>query len=310
MENQEQNNRRLWYIRRRGQIEGPFPQGLISRHILLGRIAEDDELSFDLVTWHPRDAFPELVPAVMQGEVTDRQAAERLEAARRWADERTGGDRRQGDGMVAQDRRRGRDRRRGSQSGRPPRTTPEALPDGGAGQGGRRWAWVLIPPALLLGGILVAVMKPGDETAAVIDCDSPPRAGIDWSNCFKEGVDLRGADLRGARMRNMRLTAARLGQARLRGTDLSYSELAVASLAGADLRDGVLVGAGLRGADLRSADLRGANLAYADLRGARLAGADLRGAVLGSAIWTDGRYCAPRSVGSCVFSAPPPRDRL
>ncbi len=312
METHAHNERQLWYIRRDGQIDGPFPMKQISQYILLGRLGEGDEVSCDLVTWHPPAAFPGLVPDIMGADPGDPLARQRLLAARRWADERAVPDRRQAGQQVDEERRSREDRRRPA-----PDTVPRRLKEAGRGKeeaAGR--AALRRPVTMLLLGLVAVVgvmmiLGPGnDDKGTAIDCDHPPAPGVNWSNCFKEGVDLHGADLRGAHLKNMRLTGARLNEARLHGADLSYSELAVASLGGADLGDSVLIGAGLRGADLRGADLRGANLAYADLRGARLQDAVLEGAVLGSAIWTDGRYCAPQSVGSCLFSEPPPRDRL
>jgi len=51
----------LWCTRRDGHVRGPFPQAQISQNILLGRIREDDELSFDRETWTPVRDLPHLI---------------------------------------------------------------------------------------------------------------------------------------------------------------------------------------------------------------------------------------------------------
>ena len=63
--------------------------------------------------------------------------------------------------------------------------------------------------------------------------------------------------------------------------------------------------ANLQKANLMMANLQKANLLDGDLRGANLLGANLFGAILiktkfGNATWTDGRVCAPDSVGECL----------
>lgn len=78
---------------------------------------------------------------------------------------------------------------------------------------------------------------------------------------------------------------------------------------GADMRGENLRGLNLSRANLTGANLTSANLSYvdaygADLREANLSGATvtrmmLQGADLSGAVWTDGRKCAPGSVGAC-----------
>lgn len=54
-----------WYTRREGVVRGPFPSGEITRHILLGRIRLDDELSRDNKSWTPARALTGLLPHEM-----------------------------------------------------------------------------------------------------------------------------------------------------------------------------------------------------------------------------------------------------
>ncbi len=310
MNGETQRHSQTWYLRRAGQIEGPYPLGMISRYVLLGRIGHDDELSCDLVHWHPLSALPELIPVVMKGDPEDALARERLAAARRWEDERGTSPRRREQQPVTAERRRGE--RRSVEHGET--GVRHSLPSGrdGRPEADRsvRSQAAVVALGILLVVLAVLLFAPRKEPAGIIDCDRPAVPGVNWSNCFKEGISLPRADLRHARLQNMKLSGADLSGAHLQAAELSYTELSVASLREAHLEGAVLIGTSLRGSDLRGADLRRANLAYADLSGAALQGADLREAVLDNAIWTDGRYCGPGSVGQCLFTAAPPRDRL
>ena len=93
-----------------------------------------------------------------------------------------------------------------------------------------------------------------------VNCASPAGESVNWGGC-----DKRGAALAGALLRN------------------------------ADLHGAKLVAADLTGADLSGADLSGANLRYAVLADALLVGTRLD-----HAVWSDGRTCAPGSVGACL----------
>ena len=305
-----------WYLRRRGQIEGPFPAAQITDGLLLGRILAEDELSSDLVHWYRADTIPELYPAVIEAAKHDPQARQRLAAAQRWADERRGEDRRRYQSAVVRDRRSLPERRQRSTVNPRPRHEPHRAagvlssrkpsPFGGVVVGGPGRSRLLLSMMVMLAALVMWVLvEPGRPPAQAVDCEAPPRPGVDLSNCFLEGAIYRNADLTGARFYNTRLSGSDLRGVLLAGAEMSYAELSVARLQGADLHEATLVGASLRGSDLRQADLRRANLAYADLRGARLEGAVLEGALLDRAIWVDGRTCAPASIGQCILQQPP-----
>ena len=78
-----------WYIHRNGKVEGPYPAGLVSRYILLGRLEESDRISPDGQEWVSVKDVPELIPKILNGDMNDPYVRDRLLAARRWADERT-----------------------------------------------------------------------------------------------------------------------------------------------------------------------------------------------------------------------------
>ena len=290
-----------WYVRRRGEVLGPYPVGLISRYILLGRVQESDEVSGDGLEWLPVKEVPELIPNVLKGDTSDPLFQERLQAARRWADERNRDRRDKGeDQSAAQEQRQGYDRRE---------PEPEHLVEHRLNRIGReqeiplesqnRWTMLILAgTAAVAAGMFIMFYTPPPQSSGA-DCRSPAAPHVNWSNCVMDGVRLEERDLTGATLYSTSLTGASLRRSTLKGGNLSYAALSISNLQGADLRRAILVGANLRRAKLANALLDDADLSYADLTGADLSGASLHNAKLGNAIWTDGKRCLPRSVGSC-----------
>lgn len=113
------SNKQLWYTRRDKEVRGPFPAGLITRYILLGRIIEEDELSVDQVSWQSVSEMPELIPEEMKLDLSIPENQEKLRIARMREDEREATDRRskQSDGNSAGNHKRsGVDRRKNEPS--------------------------------------------------------------------------------------------------------------------------------------------------------------------------------------------------
>ena len=77
--------RRLWFVRRNGEVKGPFLTAQISRNILLGRLNAEDEVSLDEVNWQKIAKRRELIPDVMLEEPVDQK---QLEIAKIQVDER------------------------------------------------------------------------------------------------------------------------------------------------------------------------------------------------------------------------------
>lgn len=257
-----------WFVRQRGEVRGPFPAGLVSRYVLLGRLQEHDQVSTDKSRWVRIAEVPELIPEVMrdvEAHPDDPEALEHLEAAKRWADEL-----------------------RAPHPIEPVRTLPAK-------------GWRAYLPIVVIIAVVFAVpfLMPTTGKVSEPQCDAPPGPGIIWRDCLLAGSDLANADLHGAVLRSADLRASILRAANLAGADLAYVDLNLANLRGANLRGADLVGANLRGADLSKAALSGANLAYADLTGADLTGADLTDARLDHAVWAEGVICLPGSVGEC-----------
>lgn len=295
----------VWYIRRRGEVKGPYPAGLITRYVLLGRIREDDEISPDGQVWTLLREHQELIPEVMKAAAAYPAAQQRLEAARRWADER--GDERRGtreesEGAAGVEQRIGaRDRR--THDAAPVahhRASPGAREIERETSSHQRTALAIIFGVVGMAVAALAYFYRPPPPDKAVDCNSVPAPRIDWSNCALDGARLGGADLTNARLYSARMTGADLRAVRLAGGDLSYATLNLALLDGADLRGATLVGASLRRARLTHAHLEKADLSYADLAGAELTDASFAEAKLGNAIWFDGRVCAPESVGTCA----------
>lgn len=292
----------LWFTRRQGAVSGPYPSGLISRYLILGRLTPQDQVSRDREAWSSISAHPELIPAelLLPDDAEGREA--RLRARLREDERQTINRRDLEEGVEPLDRRR--DERRSPESaefiqhrvqrerlsqaeplGAPPKPVP----------------WILAGVAVA--GVLGLLMFLGDGTrqaGSEPDCQAAPGPGVNWSYCRKTGMELSGQDLSGATLGSTDLMQARLTGARLVGANLGYADLRQADLRGVDLSDASLVGALMQEARLEGARLDRADLSYADLRGTYLGGLNLEGVRLSRTVWTDGRVCAEDSVGECL----------
>ena len=290
-----------WYIRQRGKVTGPYPAGLISRFILLGRVRESDEVSSDGKEWSVVGDVPELIPNILKGDTSDPQFQERLQAARRWADERDRKRRsaREQRPPSGEHDRQGEDRREaGIAKPTEPRLVRLSREQELLNEAQNRWAVMFIAgAAAVIVGLLLEYYKP--PTSVATDCRSPPSPHVVWDNCVMDGASLEGRDLSESSLYSTSLTGANLSHVMLKGANLSFAALSISNLEGADLRKANLLGANLRRARLAKALLDGANLSYADLTGADLTGASLNDAKLDNAIWTDGNRCLSDSIGKC-----------
>ena len=295
----EQSVSRLWYVRRAGATRGPLPPGQVSREILLGRIRDGDELSPDHEYWRPLAQLPQLQPSVVRHADTP-EGRRHLLLARLREDERRHERRVAGFAPDGANRRHG-DRRNIASFDVMAQREPAAHRVAAETQAEERN--LLLPVAVILIAVLTLAMyflwyQPM-PSGSLPNCQAAPKPGINWSGCTLTGRDLRRAPLSGAKLGSSVLANVDLRDANLVGADLSDANLDGADLRGANLQTASLKGAILRGAKLANADLRDTDMTYAELQGADLSAAQLQGARLDRAIWTDGRVCAPESVGEC-----------
>lgn len=293
----------LWYVRRAGQELGPYPVAAVRRYLLLGRIREDDELSLDRQRWSLARKTPEFLAALRKA--ASPVPEDRLLAQRR-ADERSGEDRRNRPTPTPPEileRRSGEERRspEAPELVRGREVRRRLLSVGRLRKGEAVWLGALGGLVLTVIMVLGVLMGPSGQEDMARICEAAAGPGVDWSNCWHEGIDVSGADLRGSRLQGTHLGKARFQRAQLAASNLAYADLGGADLSHVELRQSSLLGANLRQANLSHANLQGADLSYSDLTGARLQGAKLAGAKLDRAIWVDGTECAQGSLGRCRF---------
>lgn len=232
----------LWYLRRHGQVSGPFPTGQLREQWQAGELSGMDEVSLDGLTW---------------------QRVEHCEVLRAHFEAACGAEPHLPPCHTHE-------------------VTLRPLPPPETGRRPSLWGAGIAALALFLVAGLIWLAQPpkGIEPgiAKTGDCARPAAPGVSWRGCERSGARLENANLRGAdlvqvNLEGADLTAAdlayaNLGLARLRGASLRR-----ANLTGATLNGAILTEADLSGADLRYASLRGARLEAARIEGARLANA-------------------------------------
>jgi len=286
------SNKGRWYIKQGESVQGPFPNKLIGRYLILGRITQDTLVSQDKNNWSPVKNYPAIVPEVVKESGTP-QGDRALMLARIREDERSSNstdaddydDRREDEEQVMQLHRQIRDdvlRRYNVQ--------PE-----------KRFVYFSIAGLVILAIIGFYIASLGDDGVKLADCDAAVQPGINWSGCNKQGTVLRSRNLKQVNFRNAKLNSADLSAAHLQQADLAYADLSQAILVSAQLQQSNMKGANLYHANLQEADLSAANLSYAELVGSQLQGAILSGAIFDHAIWVNGEKCLPGSVGACLL---------
>ncbi len=278
----------LWYLRHEGKTVGPYPPPRVEELLRLGEVSGEWEISLDGRDWLPlgESGHFNVEELAARRESPVHQTAwyaERQRARERWRGE-------EGNELVAHDARIDEARR---QSLSVDQQRTEQLVSAARTQRPSLLIGLLALLALVGIGVSIWLGQGGAPIKASlnqeVDCAAAAGEGVNWSAC-----DKRGAALAGALLRNARLDRTRLEDARLAGAVMEYASAKRANLRNADLRGAKLTAADLSGADLSGADLAGANLRYAVLTGIVLAGTRLD-----NAVWSDGRTCAPGSIGGC-----------
>lgn len=287
----KKSNKGRWYIKLENNIHGPFPNQLIGRYLILGRITLDTPVSQDKQNWSAVSHYPAMVPDVVK-EAGTAEGDRALMLARIREDERSsrsGGEaeleeRRDEEEDVVQLHRQLRDDLLFKA-----RTEPR-----------QRLIMISILALFIITLIVVYLSYDGDTGARLTDCSAMAQPGINWSGCNKEGELLRSRNLQQANFRNAKLQTSDLSAAFLQQADFAYANLSRAILVSAQLQGASFKGANLYQANLQDADLREANFSHAEMIGSQLQGADISSAIFDNAIWVNGRKCLPGSVGSCL----------
>ena len=281
-----------WYVKKAGEISGPFSKQVITNNLKLGRLSSADEISPDKVNW------------------TILQLAEQLFSSNDLAnntlslDERNGFDRRQTESAekTAEFNSRTQQDRRAPESytqvlRRQLRT--ELFNKYRENSKYSKWPIAALIAAVLFIALL-AITYPTKLPTPSANCDQPAAAFVDWSNCHKMYLDLTGENLTGAQLTNSQLFSAKLLNINLEGANLAYADLRLSDLSYSYLANAKLLGANLQSVDLSYADLSNTNLSFANLAGANIGQAKFEGAVLSNAIWIDGSICSAKSIGECL----------
>jgi uncharacterized protein YjbI with pentapeptide repeats len=288
--------RRHWFVRRNGEVKGPFLSAQITRNILLGRLHFDDELSPDQQSWQQVAQHRELYPDVMQETPIDDN---KLSLAKIQADERISEQRREKEDM-AQERRRTRERR-GTES--------EAMLIHREHRKGTNDLYrnklnhPKLPAFSIIFSVIVIVLfgfvLKTEKQSAIVDCSLPANKGVNWSNCNFIKLNIENQNLESSILTDAILNESNLLGVNLTDSDMAYAEIRASDLSYANLERARLIGTNLEKTDLRYANLKDADLSYANLSGARLAGANTINTRFENTIWTDGHVCKKGSIGSC-----------
>jgi hypothetical protein len=275
----------LWYVRKSGQVSGPFPAPQIDEALRVGEIVPTDELSLDGEQWQPvRESGlfrgGHAVAKPPQENPDSAWQIEREKARHRWEDNASQDDS-SGNRLIDS---ADMDALRVCQE------TTRAMVNA---QAKRRPSVLIAIAAFVALGLVGGLVWLGQGDAPVqtgigkaSNCSDAPAPGISWAGCDKSGLSLTRADLH-----SMTLNGVRFDGATLAGANLSYVNLSHASLRGVNLAGANLLGANLDGADLTGADLSQAELRYATFVGARLDGVRLDGVSIGKTTWLGGQLC-------------------
>lgn len=298
----DRSKQKLWYVRRRNKLQGPFPCGTIRRFVLLGRVGLSDQVSLDKKSWKPVSTVPDVVPPEVRKAMKEGNLDEVLIVARMREDERTGVDRRQSKDPARQVGRRSTDRRQNEDEMlKKHRQARKELQELERKKRNRRPIFALTMSILLVAvGIGGGIYVGAPEVIPEPDCTTQPAPGINWRNCRLIGLQAEEADLSGSILNNAILRQGRFSGALFVETDLMYVDLSGSDLSYSAFTSSSMKGVNLQRTDLTNADMSGADLSFANFHGAKVGGIRLDDARLDNAIWADGTICQVGSLGKCL----------
>jgi len=290
-------NSNIWYIRKKDKVTGPFPAGQISQLLVVGRLSLDDEVSHDKDEWFTIHDVPGLIPEVLS-EADDASHAERLAAARRWADERRE-ERREENPKTPSRQSNGR-RHGESLQDIEYRQHRESIYKNFRERPKMAVAKLLVFVAIVIGLVWGSFNYSPLNIVDIPDCTAQARKGVNWRNCNMLSLvairtDISESNLHSAILRNANLFASNFSKSRMDYVDLSGSNLSFAVFNHTNLK-----GANFKRADLKKTSFTGANLTYADFSNASLSQTNFKDADLSHAIWVEGQKCKQGSIGRCI----------
>lgn len=225
----DRSHDRIWFVRRDGQVKGPFPSGKLRRLLDDGVLRPEDEVSDDRKAWRPVASVPEVLPLRFRHALGDQAAG------------------------IAAERRSER------------RKAVIALVVVLAFVGAAVTAALMFRAPVTRGAAACAAPPGPRVDLARCALDGLSAAGGDLTGAILNNASLAGArldrarlggaDLRYANLAAAKLGYARLAEAKLVGANLRAADFAYADLTGADLSYADLTGANLGGADLGGARL-------------------------------------------------------
>lgn len=219
-----------WFLRRSGEVSGPYPSVRIRHDLLEGQIGMEDEVSRDQTHWQRVAAVPEVVPHALR---VDPDEEEAVLSAQRWREQR-----------------------------KAYLTILLAV-----GLFGLALAITILLDESVQEPVAACDLPPSPGVqwqhcvmkglqAPGADLRGAGMSSANLSVAHLAGADLRKADLRFINLSGANLALARLQQADLTGADLRGADLSEANLSGADLAFADLTGARLEGALFNGAQLR------------------------------------------------------
>ncbi len=221
-----------WFVRREGQVRGPFTSARVRHYVLEGRLQMGDEVSQDRVTWQTLSQVPEVVPMQFRrnGDVDAGALAkfERRERVRAWT------------GILV----------------------AMALIFVAVGLslwlGNSRMALAVNCDSLAAPGVKWVSCQMDGAQLASADLRGADLSNATLANATLADATLSGADLGYVNFVGADFSYALLDGARLLGANLRNANLVNADLSGADLAYADLTGVQLGGAKLNNTRLDGA----------------------------------------------------
>jgi uncharacterized protein YjbI with pentapeptide repeats len=294
------NKQKLWYIRRSGSVQGPFPSGTLRRFVLLGRVKLTDQVSLDKKQWKSVKNVPEVVPPEVRKAAAEGHLQDVLPIHLR-EDERAGLERRSKDqDNEYKNQRKGQRRQDEPELVQRHRLAKAELRQLTKKRRRIPFVALVVTSLLVMLTVGVGLYIGAPDAIQDPDCNAKAGPGVNWRNCRLDAVRSESANLEGAILNSTILRMAKFSGAIFNLADLQYADLSGSDLSYAEFTDAKMKGINLQSADLTNADLTNSDLSYANLRGSRMGGAKIGGARLDKAIWIDGTVCSPGSLGKCI----------